>query len=424
MLAVARLMAMESILRYAKAVSPDVESIDGLPNFHHATRAQNGTRALLESGINAIREVHAVDGPRRPAILLRSSPWKAGHVTNPWHDIFDLDHGYVRYYGDHKPSQNVGVADSRGNALLVGTFARHQGNDEAERLQAAPILLFRSVTVQGVVKGHVQFCGVALIESLGHVVQRDTATGESFPNLVFDLTVLSLAAEGERLDWRWIDDRRNPTISTDRTLEHAPGAWKQWVRYGPARLPQLRRRVISSRIRATAAQTPAVGSKDEAILRELYIHFEGRKHAFELLASRIAGHVLGDRGATYREGWITRGSGDGGADFIARLEVGDGQCTVPIVVLGQAKCVSPESSISAEHLARVVARLRRGWIGVYVTTGVISRPAQLEMVDDQYPILLISGRDLAIYAQRLAQEAHGGNPVSYTHLTLPTTPYV
>ena len=82
---------------------------------------------------------------------------------------------------------------------------------------------------------------------------------------------------------------------------------------------------------------------------------------------------------------------------------------MPIVVLGQAKCVSPESSISAEQLARVVARLRRGWIGVYVTTGVISRPAQLEMVDDQYPILLISGRDLAIYAQRLAQEAHGGN---------------
>jgi hypothetical protein len=53
--------------------------------------------------------------------------------------------------------------------------------------------------------------------------------------------------------------------------------------------------------------------------------------------------------------------------------------------------------------------LRRGWIGVYVTTGVISRAAQLEMVDDQYPMLLVSGLDLAIYAQRLAQEGHAGN---------------
>jgi len=203
--------------------------------------------------------------------------------------------------------------------------------------------------------------------------------------------------------------RRNPALTADRTLDHAPRAWRQWIRFGSPRLPQLRRRVVSTRVRPTAAQLPEAGSKDDVILRRLYQHFDGRKHAFELLASRIAGLVLGGRGSTYRAGWISRGAGDGGADFISRLDVGDGRCTVPIVVLGQAKCIAPESSISAEQLARVVARLRRGWIGVFVTTGTISRPAQLEMIDDQYPVLLISGTDLATYAQRLAQQAHAGN---------------
>jgi len=34
-------------------------------------------------------------------------------------------------------------------------------------------------------------------------------------------------------------------------------------------------------------------------------------------------------------------------------------------------------------VARVVARLRRGWISVFVTTGTFSRQAQVEVIDDQ-----------------------------------------
>jgi len=199
-------MVMESTLRYARGAALDTITIDGFPNFHHLTVASDGTRAGLESGINAVHGLNALDGPRRPAILLRSSPWKAGYASNPWHDVFDLDHGYVRYYGDYKPGRTGSVTESRGNAWLAETVASHQGTSEADRLQATPIILFRSVTARGTVKGHVQFCGVAVIDSLEHVVQRDAASGQSFPNLVFDLAVLSLATEGDMLDWRWIDD--------------------------------------------------------------------------------------------------------------------------------------------------------------------------------------------------------------------------
>jgi Restriction endonuclease len=81
----------------------------------------------------------------------------------------------------------------------------------------------------------------------------------------------------------------------------------------------------------------------------------------------------------------SRGSGDGGTDFVGRLDIGTDHATTSLVVLGQAKCVKPTTAISADQIARVIARLQRGWIGVYVTTGTYSTKAQEEIIDDRYP---------------------------------------
>ncbi|MBB3044227.1 restriction endonuclease [Nocardioides soli] len=80
-----------------------------------------------------------------------------------------------------------------------------------------------------------------------------------------------------------------------------------------------------------------------------------------------------------------------------------------MVVLGQAKCILPSSSVSPEQVARVVARLRRDWLGVYVTTGSFSRQAQVEIIDDQYPVVLISGGTLAAAVRQMAQANDGGD---------------
>ena len=54
-----------------------------------------------------------------------------------------------------------------------------------------------------------------------------------------------------------------------------------------------------------------------------------------------------------------------------------------------------------EELARVVARLRRGSIGAYVTTSFYTEAAQRELQVDEYPIVLIHGRRLAEVAESL-----------------------
>ncbi len=93
--------------------------------------------------------------------------------------------------------------------------------------------------------------------------------------------------------------------------------------------------------------------------------------------------------------------------------IGSVTSNTPLVVLGQAKCVVPGSSISPDQVARVVARLRRGWVGVFVTTGVFSRQAQVEVVDDQYPLVLVGARDLAEEVLRIAAANFAGDITAF-----------
>ena len=409
-----RHLAIHDALRYASRANQSDIEVDGYLNYHYITSPleRGFKKLLLEAGINrAALAVHESE-QRRPVIALRSSPWKAGAASNPWHDEFDLDHGHIRYYGDHKPT-TIGLPGvTPGNRALLEEWQFHSGTSRPERERAAPLLVFRTISVNlnGKVRhqGFIEFCGVALIERLEHIVQRDTVTGRSFPNIVLDLAVIAAGA-GDVIDMRWIDDRRDPQLSAAESLRYAPESWKRWAKEGRASVPRVRRRVLSSRVRSREDQMPTPHSSAYAALQEIYSFYDNRKHAFELLAARIASEVLRRNGSSYHPGWLTRSGGDGGVDFVGRLDVGSTSAKTPVVVLGQAKCVSPDSSISPDQVARVVARLRRGWIGVFVTTGSFSKQAQVEVVDDQYPLILISGKELASEALKIAAADHAGN---------------
>ena len=124
-------------------------------------------------------------------------------------------------------------------------------------------------------------------------------------------------------------------------------------------------------------------------------HYADRKHQFELLAEQVVQDLVMDSGMSYVRGWITPRSADGGADFIGRLDVGPGLGGTKLVLLGQAKCERTNAPTGGNHIARTVARLRRGWIGAYVTTSFFSRAVQAEVIDDEYPIMLMGGSQVA-----------------------------
>lgn len=360
----------------------------------HATKGPHGRKLILESGIYAPAKTRGAQGDRIGAVLIRSSSRTAGTETNPWHDYFDPNSGSIIYYGDAKPTTRKPANEVRGNALLLSLRRLYTGTPQ-DRLQAPPLVFFESEAA-----GFVTFQGYGVIERAELVTQLDSRTGIPFTNYRFECAVLSLTNEHEDFSWDWINARRDPSLSLSEALQLAPAAWKRWVTLGEASLEKVRRRIFHAPIAKSHEQVPQTKTQAE-LLQGIYNHYADNKHGFEALAETVVTQVMREAGLRYVSGWVTRKSSDGGVDFVGRIDLGTGFGSVKVVVLGQAKCESPGKPTSGKDLARTVARLRRGWLGAYVTTGLFSEKAQQEIIEDEYPIMLINGATVAGSVRRL-----------------------
>lgn len=377
---------MNEVLRYPSPTASTPVETNGARNFYAVTKYPSANALRLERGINQPKALTAPEGKRVPVIAIASSTHRIGSAQTPWQDIFDVDNGHIRYFGDNKhPHRDP--AKSLGNSQLLMAWAAHHGTTRKERTSATPVVFFRRHR-----KGFVAFEGVGLIEGCELVTQH----GENgyFANYAWNFLVLSLASENEVFDWAWINARRNPAVSLDEALELAPEAWRTWVRRGQTAMSSVRRYVAKRSLVPEKDQKPKTGSRIARILSEVREIYRNREAMFEGIAAWVAERLL-SRSGTYRAYGVTRATGDRGFDFVGRLDLGAGFGAIKLVVLGQAKCEMIDSATSGRDISRTVARLRRGWIGVYVTTGYFSRSTQTEVIQDRYPLLLVNGLLLA-----------------------------
>lgn len=399
-------LTIKQVFRYARPYKPSPEMIEGFFNHFHVTHLKEAPLILLERGISLIADIKASDGKRKPAILIRSSPHKIGSESTPWQDIFDVDNGHIRYYGDNKtPGSNPALA--QGNKVLLEAFETY--NNPEKRQHSVPLIFYNAVSKNGKSKGYIEFNGFGIIKSVELVTQFDRKLDRTFSNFAFNFHVFSIARENETFDWRWINDRRDKTLTLSDTLRNAPYAWKDWIKKGKPAEEINRRRVSKLFTYTRQQQIPIKGSKEEKTLNEVYDYYSKTKSRFEGLACEITAKILRNSGAKYEEGWITPASSDGGADFYGKLEIGQGFGKAKLIVLGQAKCETLGTPTGGNHIARTVARLKRGWIGVYVTTSFFSEAVQREIIEDEYPIMLINGLRLA---EVLNQIMHDGGYAS------------
>ena len=351
------------------------------------------SRGAHSTGVNSNRGIFyyaALKDPlgvsRIPAFLLYSNSLRGLSETNPWLDVVDADAGYALYHGDNRaPGSDPFTADGNRRVLEVA----HQYTDPEFRSLAPPMILFERAAVPGSSASYRRLVGYGLPRELR--IQSQRSERGTFTNLVIELVLFSLTGEAECLNWDWIDRRRDRSLTPDEALVSAPAAWKRWVRDGDSALETSRRRVFGATIRSPAEQRREATTEDQMVLQKIYKFFNSNAYQFEGLASWVAGTVLGP---TSSRGWVTPRV-DGGIDFVSRLDLGSRFSKTTVVVLGQAKCLAPDSSVSGIDLARTVARLKRGWIGVVVTTGTFSEKAQQELLVDQYPLVLIDGTRLA-----------------------------
>jgi len=422
-----RLVKVYDLYRYVKpSPGPDVEYIDGIRNIFNATRwpawpgLADAGRVQLDRGIDSVKKVEAVDGVRRPAILIGSKPHQAGSDWTPWHDELDPDRGFTRYYGDNKADSGMDAFGPAGIRSIVEQLFFHTGATRLERLQAAPLLFFESLVHEGKAKGFWRFLGVGLVERAELVTQIDRRN-RAFVNYVFDCQLVDLNAEGLNVAWEWIAARRDPTKTLEEALTLAPLAWQRWVELGPTVKEKIRQTLNRASTLSPTDQRPDPGTPAEAALRHVIAHYKRLgpyqgvgEHRFEGLASEIAGSSLRASGQ-YRPGWITKRAGDGGVDFVSRLDLGNGPGSLKLVVLGQAKCIAGAAPVtSGLDLARTVARLDRGWVGAFVTTGYFSDQAQREVLADRFPLLMLNGRHVG---ETVVKEAalHGLTVADYIH---------
>lgn len=390
---------MGETYRYSRPYNHISQYIDGLPNYFYYTYAPNEKYALIDAGINPIKNIKDIYGnSRKPAIIVASSPHKVGSSENPWQDYFDPDNGHIRYYGDNKTPSKTPIQNT-GNKALYEAFKIHslqgKANKATREAFAVPVLFFVRVPHGGRQKGNPKFQGFGIVENIELVTQYNSDDKFYFTNYVYDFAVFDLSSENETLPWAWISDRRNKNISANDANLNAPNSWKQWIANGTSAIDSCRRRVSKLNITKKLYQQPKKGSTEEKILLEVMKHYAKKKHKFEALAMFIVEQMLLNSGISFRKGWITNKGGDGGIDFVGRIDLGAGFSAINIILLGQAKCESINTPTSGRDLARTVARLRRGWIGAYVTTSYITEKAQIEVVEDQYPLILINGMVIA-----------------------------
>ena len=377
----------------------DQEEIDGFRNFYHVTAFNDLPKIDMGRGIYTSASINGIT----PAIFLTSNPYKAGSSDTPWHDVLRPDIGHIRYFGDNKIKniKNPIIEDPKkaGNLALIKQFNFHSSNKEEDRLLASPILCFKTEKLKKDAKGFMSFQGLCIIERVELVTQIDGDTNLPFSNYCFDLLVLSNKDESEFFNYQWINERRIDPLSK-KAFELAPHAWKHWVKKGNISFPTIRRNSLSGLVISESDQQPAPKTPEDSIRTKIYNFYGGSKvnkdkGRFEYLASLVASRVINNRGGTYQMGWVTKKGGDGGVDFIGRLDIGSDFAKTKLIVLGQAKCENLKSPTNGQHIARTVARLKRGWIGVYVTTSYFSRSVQKEVLDDNYPVILIDGFRLA-----------------------------
>lgn len=300
-----------------------------------------------------------------------------------WPDYFDNTTGIYRYYGDNRMP---GPIDGKsGNRLLEKVFDLLSKN---KRDEIPPFFLFVKNPVN--TERDVRFLGIAVpggknISATKGLISiwRQSRVGR-FQNYESLFTVLDI----NPIPRKWLVDiaRGNILNST-----HCPKIWNEWVHNGiycPLVVPPKKR------VRSKQEQLPPASDKfGQEILKAIHGHFPSKKDAtrFEQLAADL--YQSSDANVISID--LTRPSRDGGRDAIGKYRVGT---TVNNLIFDfnlEAKCFEPgRSAVGVKATSRLISRIRHRMFGVLVTTSYLDSQAYQEIIEDEHPIMIITGIDL------------------------------
>ena len=298
-----------------------------------------------------------------------------------WPDTLDEELGLFTYFGDNrKPGYELHDRKSGrgGNQILRNSFAlAHAGAEE--RAEVPPFFVFTKASARDAVFRGLAVPGAAHLDPSNDLVAVwKSIDGERFQNYRATFTILKV----DVVPRAWISELQQG----ERLGPACPAVWRQWVRTGK---PSALRAERVTRVRAKAQQLG--DARQREIAAAVHVHFSEKPHAFEQFAADIV--RLMDANVVSID--VTRPSRDGGRDAVGRYRIGQPQNCVTVDFAMEAKCYKPSSGLGVEVISRLISRLRHRQFGMLVTTSYLGDQAYKEVVEDEHPIVVCSGGDLA-----------------------------
>jgi hypothetical protein len=300
-----------------------------------------------------------------------------------WPDSIDEENGLFYYFGDNrKPGFELHDRKSGrgGNQILRTVFAQAHGGS-ADRALIPPFLIFSKGDKgrDAVFRGLAVPGAIHLDQSSDLVAVWKSVDGHRFQNYRAVFTILDVA----QVDRSWL----NGLAKGEKLGPACPPAWRDWVESGKFR-PLRAQKVKRTRSPSTQlGRTP----KAREIGRAVYDRFKGSSVAFEHFAADIARMM--DANIVSLD--VTRPSRDGGRDGIGRYRIGLPSNCVTVDFALEAKCHDPKSGLGVKVLSRLISRLRHRQFGILVTTSFLAAQAYEELIEDDHPIVVCAGGDLA-----------------------------
>lgn len=298
-----------------------------------------------------------------------------------WPDHLDVETGIFTYYGDNKvPGHELHDTYKKGNLILKMIFNDLHLN---KRKSIPPIFVF----TKGAKGRDVIFRGLAIPGAKGVSQLEDliaiwkTAEDQRFQNYKATFTIIDVPV----ICRKWVSDIQNGNpFSND-----APESWIGWINGGKY-VPLLSPRSIIYRTKIQ--QLP----KEEyrlMVLQSIINYFkthENREYAFEACAVAIV-KMMDPNTASCD---LTRPWRDGGRDALGKYRIGFEENGLLVDYALEAKCKGLGNGSGVKEISRLVSRLRYRQFGIFVTTSYVDEQAYKEILEDNHPIVIVSGNDI------------------------------
>jgi hypothetical protein len=186
------------------------------------------------------------------------------------------------------------------------------------------------------------------------------------------------------IDREWLSDLEK---GNGYTSTHAPKVWKKWIDDG--KYTPLITEKNPIQYRKANEQLPPPGTNEYRMLETLIAYFSNA-YDFEECACKIA--QIMDSNIISIE--TTRRTRDGGRDAIGKYRVGPDSAGIELEFALEAKRYKMNNSVGVKETSRLISRIKHRQFGIFVTTSYVADQAYKEIIEDEHPIVIISGKDI------------------------------